>query len=34
MESVQKHLAAHPVSRIFFWRRGRYGPQPSPAVQS
>jgi HAE1 family hydrophobic/amphiphilic exporter-1 len=35
MESVQKALAAHPVSRVFFWRRSRPGaPAPRPVVQS
>jgi hypothetical protein len=27
MESAQKYLATHPVSRVFFWRRT--APQPS-----
>jgi HAE1 family hydrophobic/amphiphilic exporter-1 len=27
MESAQKYLAAHPISRVFFWRRP--APQPS-----
>src|SRR5207245_10033406 len=27
MESAQKSLASHPVSRVFFWRRP--APQPS-----
>ncbi|MGH7310814.1 MAG: efflux RND transporter permease subunit, partial [Candidatus Rokuibacteriota bacterium] len=36
MDSAQKYLAAHPISRVFFWRRLRYGahPSPRPAVQS
>ncbi len=36
MDSAQKYLAAHPISRVFFWRRLRYGAQPSPrpAIQS
>jgi len=36
MESAQKYLAEHPISRVFFWRRLRYGahPRPRPAVQS
>jgi len=27
MESAQKYLATHPISRVFFWRRP--APQPS-----
>jgi hydrophobic/amphiphilic exporter-1 (mainly G- bacteria), HAE1 family len=34
MDSAQKYLAAHPISRVFFWRRLRYGAPPRPAVQS
>jgi HAE1 family hydrophobic/amphiphilic exporter-1 len=36
MDSAQRYLAAHPISRVFFWRRARYGSQPSPrpATQS
>jgi hydrophobic/amphiphilic exporter-1 (mainly G- bacteria), HAE1 family len=36
MESAQKYLAAHPISRVFFWRRLRYDapPSPNPAVQA
>jgi hypothetical protein len=31
MESAQKYLATHPISRVFFWRR-RLGPgAPAPA---
>jgi HAE1 family hydrophobic/amphiphilic exporter-1 len=30
MESAQKYLAEHPISRIFFWRRLRYEPAPRP----
>jgi HAE1 family hydrophobic/amphiphilic exporter-1 len=29
MESAQTYLATHPISRIFFWRRVRYGAAPS-----
>ena len=29
MESAQKYLATHPISRIFFWRRVRYAAAPS-----
>ena len=35
MESAQKHLAEHPIWRVFFWRRGRYGvPSATPATHS
>jgi HAE1 family hydrophobic/amphiphilic exporter-1 len=36
MEGAQRYLAAHPISRVFFWRRVRYGVPPSaePAVHS
>ncbi len=30
MESAQKALAAHPISRVFFWRRGGRAPAPRP----
>jgi HAE1 family hydrophobic/amphiphilic exporter-1 len=30
MESAQKYLAEHPISRIFFWRRLRYEAAPRP----
>jgi hypothetical protein len=30
MESAQKYLATHPISRVFFWRRLRPGA-PVPA---
>jgi hydrophobic/amphiphilic exporter-1 (mainly G- bacteria), HAE1 family len=35
MDSAQKYLAEHTISRVFFWRRVRYGAHPSPraAVQ-
>ena len=29
MESAQKYLATHPISRVFFWRRAAPQPQPS-----
>jgi HAE1 family hydrophobic/amphiphilic exporter-1 len=31
MESAQRTLAAHPISRVFFWRRGGAAPAPRPA---
>src|SRR5206468_6406453 len=31
MESAQKSLARHPISRIFFWRRGRRSAPPGSA---
>ncbi len=36
MDSAQKYLADHPISRVFFWRRLRYtaAPRPRPAAQS
>ena len=35
MESAQKYLAEHPIWRVFFWRRGRYGvPSATPATHS
>jgi len=35
MEGAQRSLAAHPISRIFFWRRVRYVPSSAePAVHS
>ncbi|PYM20074.1 MAG: acriflavine resistance protein B [Candidatus Rokuibacteriota bacterium] len=35
MESAQKYLAEHPISRVFFWRRGRFAvPAPTPATHS
>ena len=36
MEAAQKNLAAHPLSRIFFWRRWarRLSPSAKPAVHS
>jgi sulfur relay (sulfurtransferase) complex TusBCD TusD component (DsrE family) len=32
MESAQRALAEHPISRVFFWRRGVYvgGPEMAP----
>ena len=30
MESAQKYLAGHPVSRVFFWRRYAPGPEGAP----
>jgi HAE1 family hydrophobic/amphiphilic exporter-1 len=34
MDSAQKYLAEHPISRVFFWRRVRYAgaPRPRPAA--
>jgi HAE1 family hydrophobic/amphiphilic exporter-1 len=29
MDAAQKTLAAHSISRVFFWRRGRYPVAPS-----
>jgi hypothetical protein len=36
MDSAQKYLAEHPISRVFFWRRLRYSAaaRPRPAAQS
>ena len=35
MESAQKDLAEHPISRVLFRRRGRYGvPSATPATHS
>jgi HAE1 family hydrophobic/amphiphilic exporter-1 len=35
MEGAQRYLAAHPISRVFFWRRQRYGvPGAEPAIHS
>jgi HAE1 family hydrophobic/amphiphilic exporter-1 len=36
MDSAQKYMAEHPISRVFFWRRVRYAgaSRPRPAVQS
>ena len=35
MESAQKDLAEHPIWRVLFWRRGRYGvPSATPATHS
>ena len=35
MESAQKYLAEHPIWRVLFWRRGRYGvPSATPATHS
>jgi HAE1 family hydrophobic/amphiphilic exporter-1 len=35
MEAAQKYLAEHPISRVFFWRRGRRRlPPASPALRS
>ena len=32
MEGAQKYLAARPVSRVFFWRRPKYHPDPHPSL--
>ena len=35
MESAQKYLAEHPISRVLFWRHGRSGvPSATPATHS
>jgi len=36
MESAQRYLASRPISRVFFWRRPRYGAHPAldPSLDS
>jgi hydrophobic/amphiphilic exporter-1 (mainly G- bacteria), HAE1 family len=35
MESAQKYLAEHPISRVLFWCHGRSGvPSATPATHS